>query len=237
VKRLFLALLAALLLAGCGEERSGEEGTAVLWITRDRGEEVVLAMDVPAGLTAMQALDRKADVETRFGGRFVQSINGIEGSLSRRRDWFYFINGYEGNRSASEYRLHDGDVLWWDFRDWGAEMRAPVVVGAFPEPFLHGYDGERRPAAVRYTPAFERSARALGRILRADSVARWSTPVPKGVNVFYVVEGLRSGLRGAYCDESGEPGDPVCFTLVGDLSALVENPARVRYRYEVVPWA
>jgi hypothetical protein len=236
VKRLLLALFAALLLAGCGEERGEGEGTASLWITRDRGEQVVLTADVPAGLTAMQALDREADIETRYGGRFVQSINGIEGSLSRQRDWFYFVNGYEGDRSASEYRLHAGDILWWDFRAWGEEMRAPVVVGAFPEPFLHGYQGVRRPAAVRYTPAFERSARALGRILRADSVALWSTPAPRDANVFYVTEGALSGLRAAYCGEAGEPGDPVCFTLVGDLRALVGDPARVRFRYEVVPW-
>jgi hypothetical protein len=236
VRRLLLALLAALLLVGCGEERGQGEGTASLWITRDRGEEVVLTEDVPAGLTAMQALQREADVETRYGGRFVQSINGIEGSLSRRRDWFYFINGYEGDRGASEYTLHDGDVLWWDFRAWGEEMRAPVVVGAFPEPFVHGYDGERRSAAVRYTPALEDAARALGRILRADSVASLSTPAPKDANVFYVEAGPRAGLRAAFCREAGEPGDPVCFRLVGDVRPLVEDPERARFRYEVVPW-
>jgi Domain of unknown function (DUF4430) len=236
VKRLLLALLATLLLAGCGEERGQGEGTASLWVTRDRGEEVVLTADVPAGLTAMQALQHEADVETRYGGRFVQSINGIEGSLSAQRDWFYFVNGYEGNRGAAEYRLHDGDVLWWDFRSWGEEMRAPVVVGAFPEPFLHGYDGERRSAAVRYTPTAEDSARALARVLRADSVASWSTPVPEEANVFYVTEGSRSGLRAAFCRGAGEPGDPVCFRLVGDPGTLVENPERVRFRYEVVPW-
>jgi Domain of unknown function (DUF4430) len=236
VRRLLLALLAALLLAACGEERGEGEGTASLWVTRDRGEEVVLTADVPAGLTAMQALEREADIETRYGGRFVQSINGIEGSLSRRRDWFYFINGYEGDRGASEYTLHDGDVLWWDFRAWGEEMRAPVVVGAFPEPFLHGYAGDRRAAAVRYAPGYEDSARALGRILRADSVASSSTPAPRGANVFYVAAGSRSGLRAAFCREAGEPGDPVCFRLFGDVRALVEDPKRVRFRYEVVPW-
>jgi hypothetical protein len=236
VKRLLLALLAALLLAGCGEERGQGEGTASLWITRDRGEEMVLTADVPAGLTAMQALEREADVETRYGGRFVQSINGIDGSLSAQRDWFYFINGYEGDRGASEYTLRDGDVLWWDFRAWGDEMRAPVVVGAFPEPFLHGYEGRRRPAAVRYSPALEKSARALGRILRADSVASVSTPAPEDAHVFYVSDGSPRGLRAAYCGEAGEPGDPVCFRLVGDLGQLVENPERVRFHYEVVPW-
>lgn len=236
MRRLLLALLAALLLGGCGEERSEGEGTASLWITRDRGDHVILTADVPAGLSALQALDRAADVETRYGGRFVHSINGIEGSLSAQRDWFYFVNGYELDRSAAEYRLHDGDVLWWDFRSWEKELRAPVVVGAFPEPFLHGFDGERRPTAVRYAPAFARSARALARMLRADSVARSATPAPEGANVFYVRAGSQSGLRGAFCDEAGVPGDPVCFTLVGDAQTLVREPRRVRFRYEVVPW-
>jgi hypothetical protein len=236
VRRLPLAFLAALLFVGCGEERGQGEGTASLWITRDRGEKVVLTADVPAGLTAMQALQREADVETRYGGRFVHAINGIEGSVSRRRDWFYFVNGYEGDRGATEYTLHDGDVLWWDFRAWGEEMRAPVVVGAFPEPFLHGYGGKRRPAAVRYVRAVEDAARAPGRMIRADTVASSSTPAPRDANVFYVGRGSRSGLRAGFCREAGEPGDPVCFRLVGDLRTLVENPERVRFRYEVAPW-
>jgi Domain of unknown function (DUF4430) len=236
VKRLLPALLAALLLAGCGEERGQGEGSASLWVTRDRGEHVVLTADVPAGLTAMQALQREADVETRFGGRFVQSINGIEGSLSAQRDWFYFVNGYEGDRGAAEYELREGDVLWWDLRAWGEEMRAPVVVGAFPEPFLHGYEGERRPAVVRYVRGVGDSARALGRMIRADSVASLSTPVPEDANVFYVTEGSRPGLRAAFCSGAGEPGDPVCFRLSGDPGALVESPERVRFHYEVVPW-
>ena len=75
----------------------------------------------------MQALDREADVGTRFGGRFVQSVNGIEGSLSARRDWFYFVNGIEADRGATEYRLNEGDILWWDFHAWGGQRRARVV--------------------------------------------------------------------------------------------------------------
>ena len=51
--------------------------------------------EVPAGLTVLAALDQLADIETRYGGRFVQSMNGIEGSLAHRRDWFYFLNGIE----------------------------------------------------------------------------------------------------------------------------------------------
>ena len=84
IQRAALAgLCAVLVLAGCGSEPAGT-GTASLWITRDRGREVVLVKTVPAGLTAMQALDREADIETRYGGRFVQSIEGLEGDIGAR---------------------------------------------------------------------------------------------------------------------------------------------------------
>ncbi len=132
-----LLLLLALTVTGCGGAR--EHGSATLWVTRDRGAEVVYSGTVPAGLTAMQALDRKLDITTRYGGRFVQSINDVEGSLTSRRDWFYFVDGIEGDRSAVEVKLKDGDVEWWDYRSWrGDAMSVPVVVGAYPHPFLRG---------------------------------------------------------------------------------------------------
>ncbi len=162
LRRLALLLAAACLLAGCGEEAAGD-GSAQLWITRDRGSDVVLSTSVPAGISALEALRRKAEVETRYGGRFVQSIDGIEGDIGKQRDWFYFVNGYEADISAADYELHDGDVLWWDHRSWEGQLREPVVVGAFPEPFLHGWDGKQRPAVVLGPP---------GEVSRADRGAR-----------------------------------------------------------------
>ena len=116
-----LALLFVLLLAGCG----GEKGSATLKVTRDHGGQVLLVARVPAGLTAMQALQRKAEVRTSYGGRFVVSINGL--SSAPRRDWFYFIDGVLGDRSAAEVRLHDGDVELWDYRRWSdpGEVQKP----------------------------------------------------------------------------------------------------------------
>ena len=149
MRRLLPLLCLVAALAGCGG--SGDDGEATLWVTRDRGAEVLVTTSVPTGVTAMQALRSEADVDTSYGGRFVQSIEGVAGDADAKRDWFYFVNGVEADRGAAEYRLRPGDVLWWDYRSWaGDDMREPVVVGAFPEPFLHGYDGRLSRAVVRF---------------------------------------------------------------------------------------
>jgi hypothetical protein len=231
VKRALLLACALLLLPGCGHERTGS-GSASLWVTRDRGAEVLVVRTVPAGLTAMQALDSELDVDTTYGGRFVRSIEGIDGDASKRRDWFWFLNGIEADRSAGDYRLHAGDVEWWDFRSWRGKMREPVVVGAFPEPFLHGYLGDVRPVAIRYAAGRADGARALGRLLHADSVAPLSAKTPSDANVFYTVNGserFTASLR----DPGSDAGSPVEFTFAGDAAALARRPDRFRYRYSV----
>ena len=228
MRRRAAALLACLAVVGCdgGEER----GTAHVWITRDRGAEVLKTATTPAGISALEALDRVADVETRYGGRYVHAVDGLAGSLAGQRDWFYFVNGYEGDRSAADYRLRDGDVVWWDYRPWSRPGEARVVVGAFPEPFLHGYDGERRPAAVRYALGLEHAARAIAKVVRADSVEPEHVAAPAGSNVLYVRRG-EGELAAAFCT-GGSAGDPVCFTALGSARRLARQPGLFRYRYE-----
>jgi hypothetical protein len=223
LRRIATLLLALCVLAGCGEEASGD-GTAQLWVTRDRGSEVVMSTTVPAGISAMEALRRKADVETRYGGRFVQSIDDIEGDIAGHHDWFYFVNGYEADLSAADYRLHDGDVLWWDHRSWEKEMRQPIVVGAFPEPFIHGWNGKRRPAVVRgrEDPTSRRIAKLVGGTLNSEQ---------RDANRIDLVDG--AGFRARL---SGAPGDPVVFELGrADAKRLAGDPALARYRYEGLP--
>jgi Domain of unknown function (DUF4430) len=217
VIRRVLLLLVALALAGCGEERAGS-GTASLWVTRDRGEEVIHVGGVPAGISALEAVDRELEVETTYGGRFVQSIDGVEGSLADQRDWFWYVNGLEGDRSAAEYELRPGDVVWWDYRSWAEQMQVAVVVGAFPEPFLHGFAGDvPRAFVVGKSPAAEKLARMIG--------GRVAASAPAGANVLRIVPGR--GFR------ASRSGDRVVFTLgAEDAPRLARDPGLARHRYE-----
>ena len=221
MKRLGLLVALAALAAGCG---SSSTGPATVWVTRDRGAQVLHTARVPAGLTAMQALARVAKVSTSYGGRYVRSVDGF--AEQGRDSWFYYVNGYLADRGAAEYRLHDGDVEWWDFRSWSDPAQDPVVVGAFPEPFLHGYGGKRRPAVVVSLD------RALGRRLARLVHGRLAATRPPGANVLEVVRRARPRLSARLVRQ--QPGAPVGFVLDAAFARrLLAEPALVRHRYAV----
>jgi hypothetical protein len=149
------AVLAAATLAACGVGAGDSQvGGATLTVTRDFGAERMLQAredPIPGGETVLRFLTRKAkDVETRYGGRFVNAIDGVRSQADggTRRDWFYFVNGIEADTGAAERDAEAGDRIWWDYRDWSAAMRVPAVVGSYPEPFLHGSEGKRFPVRL-----------------------------------------------------------------------------------------
>jgi hypothetical protein len=122
-------------------------------VSRDFGTRVIDRKDsgrVPAGETVMRYLQRKFDVTTRYGGGFVQSIEGLSGTSAggRRIDWFYYVNGMEADTGATSRKIAEGDRIWWDRHDWSAAQRIPAVVGSFPEPFVSGEEGRQIPLAV-----------------------------------------------------------------------------------------
>lgn len=148
-----LAGAAALMAGGCGLGAGEGPQEVSLTVTRDFGSRVLGRATQPraqGGETVMRFLQRRFRVETRYGGGFVQSIDGLAGEArrSRRVDWFYYVNGVEADRGAASTPLRSGDRVWWDRHDWGAAMSIPAVVGSFPEPFRSGIGGRRVPVTV-----------------------------------------------------------------------------------------
>jgi hypothetical protein len=145
-------LLAALAAAGCGLGPGADVGSVELTVTREFGAEPVLESSLEASEsdTVMRVLEGEAEIETRYGGGFVQSIEGIEETRrgGRPYDWFYFVDGVESPIGAADYELHGGERIWWDYRDWSTTNRAPAVVGSWPAPFTSGYEGDPHPVAV-----------------------------------------------------------------------------------------
>ena len=171
---LAVALLAA--GAGCGLGPGGDQsGDGVsLRVTRDFGDRLLSSErrdKVRRDQTVMRLLRSTSDVETRYGGNFVQEIDGIEGGgAGGTEDWFYYVNGLLADRGAADYELSPGDVVQWDYRDYRAAMDVRAIVGAFPEPFLHGFDGKRLPTRVECEDAESDPCEAVKQTLRDAGV-------------------------------------------------------------------
>jgi hypothetical protein len=144
------AIAVAVALAGCGLGAGKGTSDVAVTVTRNFGTAPVASANepkVPGSQTVMRLLERSFHVTTRFGGGFVQSINGQSGTSSRR-DWFYYVNGLEASLGAAGTAVHKGDRIWWDLHDWSATDSVPAVVGSFPEPFVHGTGGRRLPTTL-----------------------------------------------------------------------------------------
>src|SRR5437588_5799701 len=99
-RRIRTALAAVALAAGaggCGLGRGPGTSNVTLTVTRDFGSSKVATITrskVPGSETVMRMLERSFRVSTRYGGGFIESIDGLSGT-SERRDWFYYVNGIE----------------------------------------------------------------------------------------------------------------------------------------------
>jgi hypothetical protein len=181
-----------------------------LTVSEDFGAHRLVQTDAPKVVgaeTVMRLLERNATVATRYGGGFVQSIDGQAGGHAGGRpiDWFFYVNGVEASMGAAAIRVYDGDRVWWDRHDWGATMDTPAVVGSYPEPFTHGSAGKRLPVRVECAvPDGAPCQTVLSRLAALGVPAgSGSVDLSSGSETLRVLVGLWGQLR----------GDPVAATL------------------------
>ena len=173
--------------------------------------------------------DEPADAQRRrsaprYGGGFVQSIDGLSGGQEAAGDpvdWFYYVNGVEAPKGAAATNVHPGDHIWWDLHDWSQTEDVPAVVGSFPEPFLNGIEGKRLPVRVECAPAERRlshgdraaaRARRPGRgrrdrqRRRAGDAARARRPVDRRCTATRACTSIERGPRasGVYARFAGD---------------------------------
>ena len=201
-RRLWPALFAALALAGCGVGPGApERGAAELRVTRDFGHEqigpVAVREEIRPSDTVMRLLQSERRVETRYGGGFVQSIDGLEGDKQAEHDWFFFVNGRESSAGAADVKLSASDVVQWDYRRWTATMHVPAIVGAFPQPFLNGYEGRRLPTRLECVDADAQACTTAERGLEGAGIVANSGPLgaSTGENSIRVVVGTWEEVR------------------------------------------
>ena len=167
-----IAIASTLAIAGCGLGAGPGTGGASVTVTSDFGTQRIAALSVshvPGSETVMRMLERRFDVKTRYGGGFVESINGNTGSSSQR-DWFYYVNGVQAPQGAASTSVHHDDRIWFDLHDWQATDSIPAVVGSFPEPFTNGIGGKRYPTTIECGSNVSAACKRVTTTLSGDGV-------------------------------------------------------------------
>ncbi|MBS1886219.1 MAG: DUF4430 domain-containing protein [Actinobacteria bacterium] len=192
-----IALLfgAALAAAGCGLGPGSGVGTVDLTVTREFGAVKVSEASGEANEsdTVMRFLEGKDEIQTRYGGGYVKSIDGVEESErgGHPYDWFFYVDGVESPIGAAEVSLHGGERIWWDMHDWSATEQVPAVVGSWPAPFTTGWEGHKPVVAVECRGGGAACATARG-ALEGEGV-KVAAGSPKGA--IRVLVGPWSALR------------------------------------------
>jgi hypothetical protein len=167
--------LCAALLGGCGLGAGPAPSAVKLTVSSEFGAHV-LHHSGPLKLrgqeTVMSLLGRNYPIVTRYGGGFVQSIDGLAGGQEANRpvDWFYYDNGIQADKGAAATNVDAGDHIWWDRHDWSQTADVPAVVGSFPEPFRNGIGGKRYPVRVECAQISGAACTTVRRQLRAVGV-------------------------------------------------------------------
>ena len=195
-------VVTAAITGGCGLGAGKGPSDVSLTVTRSFGSQPVGSItrnQVPGSETVMRMLQRSFKVTTRFGGGFVQSIDGIAGSASQR-DWFYYVHGIEAKVGAASTAVHRGDRIWWDIHDWTATDDVPAVVGSFPEPFVHGFKGRRLPTTLACAPDVPDACKQVAAELKAAGVpaATQLLGTGSGTDSLAVLVGTWGDLHGTF---------------------------------------
>jgi hypothetical protein len=200
--------------AGCGLGPGPVPEGVQLTVTRDFGAHVLTRAAAPkvAGAeTVMSLLLRNDRVTTKYGGGFVESIDGLSGGQEAGGDpidWFYYVNGIEAPKGAAATSVHPGDHIWWDLHDWSQTEEVPAVVGSFPEPFLNGIEGKRLPVRVECAAAQSDPCRTVVARLRALGVPAAIAAIGSGAepDALQVVVGGWTAVHGDPSVQSIERG-------------------------------
>jgi hypothetical protein len=182
--------------------------------------------------TVMRFLQKTHEVETSFGGGFVDAIDGVRGDKAGRRDWFYFVNGIEASKGAADFRLSAGDRVQWDYRSWAAAMRVPAIVGAFPEPMVNGSEGKRLPVRVQCEREDGEPCRTVMERLGKHEVIATAAALQgqAGEESIRIVVGRWQALRrlrGAAAIERGPRASGVWVRFEDGVMKLLEPSGRV----------
>lgn len=193
--RLLAAIPLLLLLAGCGLVRTSGGGAVRIQVTENFGARTLAS--------AAETLSRPADAPSVLARKFqVSGPTGHPHAIAGHAappgsGWFLYINGVSPVAGAAHSQVHPGDRVWWDLHSTAAQPQLHAIVGAFPEPFVHGVGGKRLPVTLECAGDTQVACTRVSHVLTAIGIpsVRQVLGTGSGQDTLGVVVGTDADLR------------------------------------------
>lgn len=177
---IWITLFCLLFTYGCNES-IGNNGMVEIITSKNFGAEILSnkSLEIADRTTVLDVMEEDYEIETAYGGDFVNGIDGLESGFTNQKDrkkvdWFYYINGILAQVGSGDYELTEGDLVIWDYHYWDQPAYLNSIIGAYPMNFINGYSGNILSTSIFYTDGYDAQGNKLKAFLRDEGVSNIS---------------------------------------------------------------
>ncbi|WP_432408114.1 DUF4430 domain-containing protein [Wukongibacter sp. M2B1] len=179
MKKIILSLLiiSILILMGCSEESVLEDAKVSVIISKDFGNEELASKDIDLSQesSVMEIMESNFEIETAYGGGFVNGIDGLKSGFTgakdkKKLDWFYYVNGIVAEIGASEYDIKPNDLVIWDYHNWSKSINISSIIGAYPLNFTNGHGEGQLKTEILYSKDYDKEGKGLFEFLKEEGL-------------------------------------------------------------------
>lgn len=170
---ILIILLSLVAFIGCDENNViNQDGSIEILVSKDFGQDRLSNKQInfEEGQTVLDVLNEHHEIETAYGGGFINSIDGLKSGFTNQKnrekiDWFYYVNGILAQVGAGDYEVRTGDSVIWDYHNWDDSTYLSSIIGAYPKNFVQGYNGNKLNMNILYTKGYEKEGKKLQKYL------------------------------------------------------------------------
>ncbi|WP_432663280.1 DUF4430 domain-containing protein [Wukongibacter baidiensis] len=172
-----LLIICIFTLVGCSEETVLENAKVNVIISKNFGDEELTSKEISVleESSVMEVMEGNFDIETAYGGGFINGIDGLKSGFTgvkdkKKVDWFYYVNGIVAEVGANEYYLGPNDLVIWDYHDWSKSIYLSSIIGAYPLNFINGHGEGNLKTEILISQDYEKEGNGLFEFLKAEGL-------------------------------------------------------------------
>ncbi len=177
-----IIMIVTLGLVGCEQNEVSEtSGNIDIIISKDFANEKIESASLKhiKNYSVMDYMQENFQIETAYGGGFVNAINGIKSGFTDKKkkeklDWFYYINGRLADIGCDDYFPLPNDVVIWDYHSWEYSNYVSNIVGAYPKNFTNKCMDQKLNLEIIQNGKYGEEVKALSEYLQKEGVEKVS---------------------------------------------------------------